>query len=40
MGLPGNDLARDFLGDSFRLLVFVQIYVVAAMAIPAICSAP
>ena len=26
MGLP-NDLARGFLGDSFRLLLFVQIYV-------------
>ena len=39
MGLPGNDLARGFLGDSFRLLLFVQIYVMAAMAIPAAASA-
>ena len=39
MGLPGNDLARGFLGDSFMLLLYVQIYVMAAMAIPAAASA-
>ncbi len=38
IGLPGNDLAQGFLGDSFGLLVVIQTHVLAAMAIPAVAS--
>ena len=33
-GLPGNDLATGFLDDAFKLVVFIQMYLVAVMAGP------
>ena len=35
-GSPSNDLTRTFLGDSFKLLAFIQAYLVALMAFPAL----
>ena len=35
-GLPGNDLATGLLDDTFKLLVFIQMYLVAVMAGPVI----
>ena len=38
-GSPGNDLTQTFLGDSFKLLAFIQVYLVALMAFPALLCA-